>query len=98
LVVGPFAFKFARHELGAKCNLCEADLYRRVRKRRKAMLCPVIACSPNGAVLLARAATPLTQSEFDELFWSNGLHNWDYQPRILMETTHSSQSHLTGDG
>ena len=45
------------------------------------MLCPVIACSPNGAVLLARAATPLTDGEFFELFYSGGLHNWDYRPR-----------------
>jgi hypothetical protein len=80
LVVGPLAFKFARSELGAKCNLCEADLYRRVKEFRRAMLCPVITCSPNGAVLVARAATPLTDTEFFELFYSGGLPDWDYHP------------------
>ncbi|MGD0532460.1 MAG: hypothetical protein ABSA62_09340, partial [Methyloceanibacter sp.] len=80
LVVGSYAFKFARHEVGADCNLLEAKLWREVKEFRRAMLCPVIACSPNGAVLLARAATPLTQAEFFELFYSGGLPDWDYQP------------------
>jgi hypothetical protein len=44
------------------------------------MLCPAIACSPNGAVLLATAARPLTQSEFDQLYKTNGLPDWDYHP------------------
>jgi len=44
------------------------------------MLCPVVACSPNGVLLLAKAATPLNQSEFDELRKTNGFPDWDYHP------------------
>jgi hypothetical protein len=44
------------------------------------MLCPVIACSLNGAVLLAKAVTPLTQVDFDEVRKSDSFPNWDYHP------------------
>jgi hypothetical protein len=80
LVVGHVAFKFDRGDTGVRCNRFEAHLYSRVVSWRKAMLCPVIACSPNGAVLLAKAATPLTQSEFDELRKAGELPDWDYHP------------------
>ena len=80
IVIGQFAFKFARlsaRGAGQRCNRYEADLYWRAKPWRKAMLCPVMACSPRGAVLLAKAAIPLTQSEFDELRKSGGLPGWD---------------------
>jgi hypothetical protein len=54
--VGSIAFKLALHQHGAKCNLFEAKLYRDADARRKAMLCPVLWCSPSGAVLVARRA------------------------------------------
>ena len=80
IAIGPIAFKFAIGSTGARCNRYEADLYRRATPRRRAMLCPVIACSPHGAVLLARAAIPLSQSEFDELRQADGFPDWDYHP------------------
>ena len=79
LVIGPIAFKLARRSArgaGQRCNRYEADLY----WRAKLWLCPVIACSRNGALLVARAATPLTQSEFDEVRKNDGLPDWDYHP------------------
>jgi len=81
LIIGPLAFKFAIGPMGARHNRYEADLYRRTTPRRKAMLCPVIACSGSGAVSVMKAATPLTQSEFDELRASGSLpewSDWDY--------------------
>jgi len=75
------AFKFARGWMGTRCNRYEADLYRRATTRHKDMLCPVIACSRGGAVLLAKAATPLTPSDYDELRKSGGFPpDWDYDP------------------
>ena len=63
LILGAVAFKFARHRIGARCNLYEADLYRRTTPKRREMLCPVLACAPFGLVLIARAAQPLTADE-----------------------------------
>jgi hypothetical protein len=77
LVVGPLAFKFARHDRGVLCNLFEANLYRRTTTpRRRDMLCPVIACSRNGAVLVMKAATPLDPTEHEDL--RANLPDWDY--------------------
>jgi hypothetical protein len=80
LIVCPIVFKFARDAAGKRCNRYEADLYRRVIPRRKAMLCPVIACSPKGLILMARAATPLTKAEHAEIYSKNGFPDWDYHP------------------
>jgi hypothetical protein len=44
------------------------------------MLCPVICCSENGAVLVVRAATPLTVAERDHLIDTDGFPDWDYLP------------------
>ena len=76
LPIGPVAFKFARRPHGARCNLFEADLYRRTTPERRAMLCPVIACSANGAVLIMKRLTPLTLA--DHSFILANLPDWDY--------------------
>jgi hypothetical protein len=79
VVIGPFAFKFARNERGRACNLYEAKLYRNVNPTRRALLCPVLWVSRNGAVQVMRAAVPLTEmmSE-DEYMEIDDL--WDYMP------------------
>jgi hypothetical protein len=79
-VVGPLAFKFALHDVGARCNLYEADLYRRTTPKRREMLCPVIACAPLGLVLVTRAAMPLTDAEAIVLRATRGFPDWDYVP------------------
>lgn len=58
----------------------EADLYKRVGARRRAMLCPVLWCSPGGRLLLMRAACPLTEHEHDHLIETDGFPDWDYVP------------------
>lgn len=78
VVIGPIAFKFAIGCAGRRCNLAEADLYHRNTPERRADLCPVIACSQRGALLLAKAVRLLTQSEFDELHKSDGFPKWTY--------------------
>ena len=43
--VGPLAFKFARSNLGARCNRFEADLYRRSNQGfYQTLLCPPLYC------------------------------------------------------
>lgn len=78
LVLWPLALKFAIGERGKRCNRYEADLYARVDRRRRSMLCPVLWCEPTGKVLLARAARPLTQGECDHLMRIHGFPDWDY--------------------
>jgi hypothetical protein len=81
LVIGPVALKFARRKRsGRRCNLYESDLYHRTTPERRAMLCPVIACSPRGSVLITRAATPLTREEFDSVRSADAFPDWDYDP------------------
>jgi hypothetical protein len=80
-VIGPIALKIARPgRSGARCNLFEADLYKRTTPARRKMLCPVIACSPNGSLLIARSATPLTRTEFESIRHADGFPDWDYDP------------------
>jgi hypothetical protein len=67
LLVGPLAFKFARHKEGARCNLREAGTYRCATAQRRTLLCPIIWCSDNGAVLVQPALRNLTQDEIDHL-------------------------------
>lgn len=50
IVIGQFAFKFARDRRGRASNLYEAKLYRSVNATRRALLCPVLWVSRNGAV------------------------------------------------
>jgi hypothetical protein len=80
IVVGPFAIKLATDERGRRCNLFEADLYERVGPRRRAMLCPVLVCTPAGTALLMQAARPLTEQERDHLWETDGFPDWDYMP------------------
>jgi hypothetical protein len=61
VVVGPFAFKFARDQRGRASNLYEADLYRKSNDKRRALLCPALWVSSKGAVLIMRAAEPFTE-------------------------------------
>ncbi len=79
-VIGPVALKFARHARGAQCNLYEATLYRSTTPTRRAMLCPVLACSPFGLVLVQRAADPLSEAEAHDLRSNDGFPDWDYVP------------------
>ena len=44
------------------------------------MLCPVLWCSAASGILIARAATPLKQAEFDELMEKDAFPDWDYVP------------------
>ena len=78
-LLGDVALKFARSPVGARCNLFEADLYLRVDNRRRAMLCPVMACSGNGAVLVQERATQLTLVSRNMLREKNGFPDWDYR-------------------
>jgi hypothetical protein len=79
LVIGPFAFKFARNERGRASNLYEAKLYRGASASRRALLCPVLWVSRHGTVQIMRAAKPLadmmSQEEYLEAFEA-----WDYMP------------------
>ena len=81
IVLGPLAFKFARAERGRRCNRYEADLYKRVSPRRRAVLCPVFWCAPTGSVLIARAARPLTLRERDHLWKMKRFPDWGYMPQ-----------------
>jgi len=58
IIVGRFAFKFARDVRGRASNLYEAKLYRSVNATRRALLCPVIWVSRNGFLQIMRAAKP----------------------------------------
>jgi hypothetical protein len=80
LVIGPWALKFARGDRGRRCNSYEAKLFRDVDARRRAMLCPVRWCSGRGWLLVMAAATPLMETEKEELMDSNGFPDWDYMP------------------
>jgi hypothetical protein len=60
IVVGRFAFKFARDWRGRASNLYEAKLYRTANATRRTLLCPVLWVSRNGFVQIMRAAQPLT--------------------------------------
>ena len=42
------------------------------------MLCPVVWSSPYSVLLIARAATPLTEDEASSLRESRGFPDWDY--------------------
>jgi hypothetical protein len=59
IVAGRFAFKFARKARGRASNLYEEKLYRSVNATRRALLCPVLWVSWNGAVQIMRAAKPM---------------------------------------
>jgi hypothetical protein len=76
IVVGPLAFKLARNERGRASNLYEAKLYRSSNETRRALLCPVLWVSRKGAVLMMRAAEPLTDKMSLEEYLEMGAR-WD---------------------
>jgi hypothetical protein len=65
IVIGRFAFKFARDKRGRACNLYEAKLYRCVNATRRALLCPVPWVSRNNG----SAPSSNNKYLFDGLPW-----------------------------
>jgi hypothetical protein len=80
LCIGPIAFKIARADVGARCNLYEAELYRRARPYRRAFLCPVLWCSTGGAALVMRRARPMTECEFAAMWNAGRFPDWNVFP------------------
>ncbi len=80
LVIEPWAFKFARGPRGRRCNKYEAELFKTVDARRRAMLCPVRWCSRGGRVLVAASARPLSKADREHLLDTHGFPDWDYRP------------------
>jgi hypothetical protein len=79
IVIGRFAFKFARNWRGRASNLYEAKLYRSVNATRRVLLCPVLWVSRNGAVQIMQAAEPLTNMmSLDE--YLEVVETWDDMP------------------
>jgi hypothetical protein len=76
LVVGPWAFKFARGPRGRRCNKYEADLFKTVDDRRRA----IAWSSSGGGPLVMASAQPLTASDHENLLDSDGFPDWDYMP------------------
>ena len=46
----------------------------------RAALCPVLACTPGGYVLVMATAEPISEEEFAQLLHSGGLPRWHYVP------------------
>lgn len=61
VVIGPLAFKWAKNDLGRKCNLLERAIYRDANADRRSMLCPALWSSRRGRILVMRSATPTTE-------------------------------------
>ena len=85
IVIGPLAFKFARRgqddgEKGRRCNLGEAIRYQEESKANQRILCPVVACSPRGFLIVQRAARPMTDAEFAAVVEQDAFPAWDYTP------------------
>jgi hypothetical protein len=78
LVVGPLAVKFARGERGRRCNRFEAACIS--TSMRVVGPCCVLSCGVRRvvAVLLMRAAQPLTEAEAAMLRAKRGFPDWDY--------------------
>jgi hypothetical protein len=79
IIIGQFAFKLARNRRGRASNLYEADLYRSVNATRRALLCPVLWVSRNGAVQIVRAAKPLNDM-MSLAEYMEAVEAWDYMP------------------
>ena len=98
LTVGCLAFKFALSERGVRRNRHEAAVFGRVSARRRDMLCPMIWCSLNGAVLVQPAAIPL--SEAAQLRITRKFPDWIICPgkgsRIRSNTKPPTGAGLTG--
>jgi hypothetical protein len=79
IIIGQFAFKLARNRRGRASNLYEADLYRSVNATRRALLCPVLWVSRNGAVQIMRAAKPLNDM-MSLAEYTEAIEAWNYMP------------------
>lgn len=79
VVIGRFAFKFARNARGRASNLYEAKLYRDANATRRALLCPVLWVSRNGLVQIMKAASPLTQMMSPDKYME-AVDVWDFTP------------------
>lgn len=73
---GSVAVKFAKEAEGRRCNLREAEMWRRYENHpeRGSMLCPVLWCAQDGAVLIMRKVEPVGPG-----FSFKSLPDWDYQ-------------------
>jgi hypothetical protein len=80
LVIGPWALKFARGARGCRCNEYEANLFRTVGDRRRAMLCSVRWCSGAGWLLVMATAQPLAKADHEDLLDRGDFPDWDYRP------------------
>jgi hypothetical protein len=79
LCLGALAFKFALSRAGTRGNRFQADLFRRSGKGRRAFLCPVLWCSPHGAVLVMRRAAPMSEADYRRYVRDVGLlYAWGY--------------------
>ena len=79
IVVGWFAFKFARSARGRASNLYEAQIYRTVNATRRALLCPVLWVSGRGFVQVMRAAKPFADMMSPDEY-VHVTEAWDYMP------------------
>jgi hypothetical protein len=79
IVIGPFAFKFARNARGRASNIYEDNLYRNSNETRRRLLCPALWVSPNGGLLVVRAAVPLAEIMSEEEY-QHAWQTWDYAP------------------
>jgi hypothetical protein len=80
LVCHSIALKFARSKWGARCNLYEANVFKSTTACRRKMLCPVLWCSAKGAILVMRAAAPMSEEDFDRLDRTGELPDWKRIP------------------
>lgn len=78
IIVGPLAFKWAKNELGRKCNLRELEIYRSANAIRREMLCPAIWASARGQILVMRSAKPTSEMTSQEEYLEMD-DRWDRQ-------------------
>lgn len=76
VVIGRFAFKFARNAQGRASNLCEAKLYRNANGTRRALVCPVLWVSRNGLMQIAASSLTEMMSLGGYMF---AVDVWDYR-------------------
>jgi hypothetical protein len=78
VVAGTVAVKFARGEVGRRCNRYEAKVWAENQHDadRGPHLCPVLWSSPGGEVLVMVAADPLPAGVEPTVEWADW---WDYR-------------------
>ena len=93
LVIPPvFALKLPLNEIGAKCNLFEANIYATSCPRRQSILCPVIWCSKTGSAMLMKYARPLTDLEYNTYKCKLQFPDWEYKgPHDQADPTESKR-------